>query len=108
MIGFWNAAVSAAMNAGRFDLVRAAGEMTWSLRDLPGVDELMRFESELNRMGSLFPQVILCLYDLERFGGGIMVDLLKTHPKLLLGGMILDNPHYLSPDELLAWNDESI
>jgi hypothetical protein len=28
--------------------------------------------------------------------------MLKTHPKLLLGGMVLENPHYLSPDELLA------
>jgi hypothetical protein len=102
MIGFWNAAVSAAMNAGQFELVRAVGEMCWSLRDVPAVDEMMRFEAELNRMTPLYPQVILCLYDLQRFGGGIMIDLLKTHPKLLLGGMILDNPHYLSPAEFLG------
>jgi hypothetical protein len=30
------------------------------------------------------------------------VDLLKTHPRLLLGGMILDNPDYMTPEELLA------
>jgi hypothetical protein len=41
-------------------------------------------------------------YDLDAFGGGILVDLMKTHPKLLLGGMLLENPHALSPDEFLA------
>ena len=41
----------------------------------------------------------MCMYDLERFGGGVVVDLLKTHPKLLLGGVLIDNPHALTPDE---------
>ena len=26
----------------------------------------------------------------------------KTHPKVLIGGMLLDNPYYLEPDEFLA------
>ena len=28
------------------------------------------------------------------------MNLLKTHPKFVLGGMALDNLHYLSPDYL--------
>jgi hypothetical protein len=107
MIGFWKAAISAVMNGGRFDLVRAVGEMTWSLRDVPGVEDVIGFEAELNRLLPLFPQVILCLYDLERFGGGMLVDLLSTHPKLLLGGIIMENPYYLSPDEFLAERREA-
>lgn len=27
---------------------------------------------------------------------------MTTHPKLLVGGMVLDNPYYLTADELLA------
>jgi hypothetical protein len=46
--------------------------------------------------------VIMCLYDLDDFGGGMIVDVLKTHKKLLLGGLVLDNPHYLSPAEFRA------
>jgi hypothetical protein len=49
-----------------------------------------------------YHQVILCLYDIDRFGGGIVVDMLKTHPRVLLGGAVLENPFYLSPDEFLA------
>jgi hypothetical protein len=32
----------------------------------------------------------------------MLVDLLRTHPKLLIGGLVIDNPHYLSPEEFLA------
>jgi hypothetical protein len=102
MLEFWNASVGAALGEGGYTFSRAVGEMTWALRDPLGVEELVGYESELNRFMPKYPQLILCLYDLKRFGGGIVVDMLKTHPKLLLGGMLLDNPYYLSPDEFLA------
>jgi hypothetical protein len=102
MLEFWNASVGAALGEGGYTFARAVGEMTWALRDAPGVEELVGYESELNRFMPKYPQLILCLYDLKRFGGGVVVDMLKTHPKLLLGGMLLDNPYYLSPDEFLA------
>jgi bifunctional DNA-binding transcriptional regulator/antitoxin component of YhaV-PrlF toxin-antitoxin module len=102
MVAFWLDNIGRAIASGAYTAGRGCGEMTWALRDAPGVEHLFGYESELNRICGLHPQVILCLYDLERFGGGIMVDLLKTHPKLLLGGMLLENPHYLTPDEFLA------
>jgi hypothetical protein len=46
--------------------------------------------------------VILCLYDLERFGGGIVVDLLKAHSRVLVGGAIVENPYCMTPDEVHA------
>ena len=72
-------------------------------RQTPGlVGDLMGYESELNRIMSNFPQVNLCLYDLTRCSGDLLMDVLKTHPKALLGGMVIDNPYYLDPDEFLA------
>jgi hypothetical protein len=44
----------------------------------------------------------MCLYDLDRFGGQVLVDILKTHPRVLMGGTVLENLHYLEPDEFLA------
>ena len=44
----------------------------------------------------------MCLYDLEHYGGEILVDILKTHPKVLMGGTVLENLYYLEPDEFLA------
>jgi hypothetical protein len=76
--------------------------MTWSLRDLPGVHELAAYESQLNEFMPRYPQVILCLYDIDQFGGGIVVDMIKTHPKILMSSMVVENPFYLTPDEFLA------
>ena len=100
-IGSWKAAISEVMYDGRFDMIHAVE--TWSLRDVvPDARELVALDSEMNRFLPLFPQVILCLYDLERFGGDSVVDLLRTHPKVLVGKMVLENPYYLGPDEFLA------
>lgn len=101
MIDFWDASVGEAM-AGGFSFVRAAGEMTWALRQMPGVEELIGYEAKLNKFLPKYPQVIVCLYELGRFTGEVLVEVLKTHPKVLLGGMLLDNPYYLEPDEFLA------
>ena len=60
------------------------------------------YESQLNEFAPRYPQVIMCLYDLDWFGGQILVDILKTHPKVLMGSTILENLHYLEPDEFLA------
>jgi hypothetical protein len=100
MIDFWDASVGSAVNEG-FQFARAAGEMTWALRHFPGVEDLITYESLLNRYLPKHPQVIMCLYELGRFSGEVLVDVLKTHPKVLLGGMLLDNPYYLDPDEFL-------
>jgi hypothetical protein len=102
MIGFWDESVGAAIRDGGFDFARAVGDTRWVLDALGGFEEFAGYESELNRYAPSHPQAILCLYDLETFGGGILVDLLKTHPKLLMGGLIIENPHYLTPDEYLA------
>jgi hypothetical protein len=96
MLAFWENFIGPAV-AGRFRFARSVGEMTWALRQAPGVEELVGYESELNRFLPRYPQVILCLYDLERFSGEIIIDVLKTHPRVLLGGMVLDNPFTLSP-----------
>lgn len=101
MIDFWDVSIGEALADG-FSFVRAAGEMTWALRQMPGVEELIGYEAKLNKFLPKYPQVIVCLYELGRFTGEVLVEVLKTHPKVLLGGMLLDNPYYLEPDEFLA------
>jgi hypothetical protein len=102
MLKFWDERVSSALRTGEYRLARVVGEMTWTLRDVPGVEEFLEYESELNRRPDQYPQVLLCLYDLERFSGEMMMDIVKTHPKVLVGGIIMENPYFLSPDEFLA------
>lgn len=103
MLAFWEGGVSAAFADGGYPFLRAVGEMTWALRDLPGVELLVAYEAELNRFLPRYPQTILCLYDLERFTDGeVLIDILRTHPTVLMSGMVIDNPWYIEPDEFLT------
>ena len=100
-IGLWKAAVSEAMYDSRFEMVRAVN--TWSQHDVVvDPEEHLLLESEMNRVMPLYRQVMVCLYDLEQFGGTLIFDLLRTHSRLLLGGMLLENPYYKTPDEVMA------
>lgn len=105
MLAWLTKHVGRAVNEEGFPVARAAGEMTWALRSNPGVDELCAYESELNRYLPSFPQVLLCMYDLDRFDGHTIVDVLKTHPQVLLGGIFFENPYYIPPDEMLRSHD---
>jgi hypothetical protein len=100
-IGFWKTAVSEAMYDSRFEMVRAID--TWSQHDIV-VDphEHLVLEAEMDRLIPLYGQVLVCLYDLEQFGSALIFNLLRTHPTLLLGGLLIENPHYMSPGEVLA------
>jgi hypothetical protein len=102
MLDFWDDTVSTALHEEGFPFVRSTGEKTWTQKELPGLRDFLAYESELNRFLPRYPQVILCLYDLDQYGGQILVDILKTHPKVLMGGTVLENLYYLEPDEFLA------
>jgi hypothetical protein len=100
MLMFWVENMSKAAVEG-YSFCRLAGEMTWALRDAPGVEHLVGYESELNRVTASYPVVVLCLYDLDRFSGEVVVNIVKTHPQVLVQGILVENPYYVTPDEFL-------
>jgi hypothetical protein len=100
MLTFWTEAMVKAGIEG-YSFCRLVGEMTWALRDAPGVEHLVGYESELNRVTASSPVVVLCLYDLDRFGGEVVVNVVKTHPQVLITGILVENPYYVVPDEFL-------
>ncbi|MFF3373790.1 MEDS domain-containing protein [Streptomyces sp. NPDC002680] len=99
---WWEQNIAIALQNG-FRYTRAASEMTWALHPLPILDELLMYEAVVNQFLIRNPyQGGLCLYPLDQYSGETLVEVLKTHPKMVLGGMVLDNPYYLDPDEFLA------
>jgi len=102
MISFWEERARITEQDGRFGFARVVGEMAWLERVPPPREHVVRYESWADGFAVRYPHAILCLYDLRRLGSGILLDLLRTHPKLLLGGLVLENPHHLSSDEFAA------
>jgi signal transduction histidine kinase/FixJ family two-component response regulator len=81
--------------------------MSWALDTKTEARELVAYESELNRFLPRYPQVMLCLYDLDQFNGEVLIGILETHPLVLLAGMVMENPYYIEPDQVLTVMGES-
>jgi hypothetical protein len=82
--------------------VRATAEMAWALEAVPGVEHLMAYESRLNYFIPGKPWISICLYDLNAFSGATIMDVLRTHPFSISGGVVTENPYYQDPDRWLA------
>jgi hypothetical protein len=87
--------------ADGYTRVRTCGEMSWALRDMPGTDELMQYESRVNQLTRQHDCTLMCTYDVNRFSGRAIMDVLATHPQVLLGDHIYENPYYRDPQEFL-------
>jgi hypothetical protein len=84
--------------------IRATAEMVWALEAIPGVEHLMAYESRLNYFIAGKPWISICLYNLSRFDGRTIMDVLRTHPWTISKGVITENPYYVDPDQWLAQN----
>ena len=82
---------------------RGTGEMTWSLRGARyDLDDLMDYEALLNDALREYPFTACCQYDLRRFDGRAIIDLLSVHPFTLVRGQLVANPYYIEPSVFLG------
>ena len=102
MLDYWRDVATAAQGAARFSFIRATGEMPSVLDHPDDRAEFFRYESLLTAAVSALPEVVVCLYDLERFGAEVLMDTLRTHPRVIVDGMIYDNPYYIEPGKFLT------
>ncbi|QWZ08635.1 LuxR C-terminal-related transcriptional regulator [Nocardioides panacis] len=65
--------------------------------DPPGWADLFHYESAVNHAVGQMPAILMCLYDLQKFGAEMLVEVLFTHPTVLLDRTVIDNPHYVDP-----------
>jgi hypothetical protein len=87
--------------ADGFGLTRFWSNMEWALEDCPGVQTLVEFEARVNHILPKNDDLVVCAYDLTKFGAGVMMDVLRTHPLVIIGGFLHENPFFVPPDEFL-------
>lgn len=80
---------------------RFVAHMEWALADLPGVRDLIEFESLINYVLVKYEDAVICAYDLSKFGGSVVIDALRTHPVVIVGGLLVENPFFVPPDQFL-------
>jgi hypothetical protein len=65
------------------------------------VEDLLEFEASVNSLAPRYRDALCCAYDLGRFGADVVVNVLRTHPTVIIGGILQQNPFFVPPDEFL-------
>jgi hypothetical protein len=99
MVSFVTDAVRNAAASGK--LVRTAGWMDWVYRQPPGTERLMEYEARMNLLVPTFDCTFMCVYDLSKVSGDTLIDIMSTHPYVILRGQIRRNPFFIRPEEYL-------
>ena len=86
---------------GGFPLSRICCRMDWAIEDRSYVDDLIEFESRVNEVWRRHDDVVICTYHLSKFGGDTVIDIMRTHPMIIIGGLLHRNPFYVPPEEFL-------
>ncbi len=84
-----------------YSRLRIMGNMDWALSDHPGSADLLEYEVAVNEVLSRNRQPAVCVYDISKLSGSVMMDLLRTHPLTLIGGVVQENPFYINPVTML-------
>jgi hypothetical protein len=85
-----------------YPLTRVVAHMEWALLDKPGVDDLLEYETRLNYVLPKYEDPVICVYSLSKFGASTAMDIMRTHPMVIIGGVLQENPFFVPPGQLLA------
>jgi hypothetical protein len=84
-----------------FRRTRGIGYMNWALQNQIQAGALMAYEARLNTILTQYDDWIICSYDLSRSSGAVVLDVMRTHPAALIGGVLQRNPFHIPPEQML-------
>jgi hypothetical protein len=85
----------------KYPLTRLVANMEWALEDRLGVEDIVEYETRLNYVLPKYDDPVCCTYDLAKFGAEVVMDIMRTHPVVIIGGILQENPFFVPPDEML-------
>jgi hypothetical protein len=87
--------------AAGYPLTRFVSRVELSLLDKAGVENWLEYETRVNYVVSKHDDPVICTYDLANLSGSMMLDLLRVHPVVIVGGVLQENPFFVPPDQFL-------
>lgn len=81
--------------------MRLVGQMGWVFSKPPGIEQLVAYEASVNEVLNRGKTPTVCVYNVRRLSGSMMMDLLRAHPLTVMNGVLHENPFYTPADEML-------
>jgi len=86
---------------GGFPLSRIVCHMEWAADGRSHVEDLVEFESRVNDVWRRHDDAVICTYDLAKMRANTVIDIMRTHPMIIIGGILQHNPFFVPPKEFL-------
>jgi hypothetical protein len=87
---------------GGFPLSRIVCRMDWATGDQSRLENVIEFESRVNDVWSRHDDAVICTYHLSQIRGDALINILRTHPLVIIGGMLQHNPFFVPPEQFLS------
>ena len=100
-LGFAEQCVQKARSEG-YPVCRVITQMEWVVEHPEDVDLLLEYEARATDLWQGYPDPVICTYDLSKFRGDVVVDIMRTHPMVIIGGILQENPFFVRPSEFLS------
>jgi hypothetical protein len=82
--------------------MRVVGQMGWIQSSPPGIEQLVAYEATVNEVLNRGRTPTVCVYDVRKLSGALMMDLLRAHPLTVMNGVLHENPFYTPAEQLLG------
>ena len=79
--------------------VRITGEMSWVLADSNDLEKLIEYENLLNVFYPDSKVTGICQYNEQSFDKNFLIDIVATHPRVIIDGLIYKNNYFLPPEK---------
>lgn len=82
--------------------MRLVGQMGWVFAKPPGIEQLVAYEASVNEVLNRGKTPTVCVYDVRKLSGSMMMDLLRAHPLTVMNGVLHENPFYTPAEQMLT------
>jgi hypothetical protein len=93
---------ASARGAEGFPMSRIVCRMDWASGDRSRIQDVIEFESRVNDVWQRYDDAVVCTYHLGLLSGDAVVDIMRTHPLVIIGGHLQQNPFFTPPEEFLS------
>jgi hypothetical protein len=88
--------------AAGYGLTNLVGHhMDWVFLDNAATYNLVEYEARLNHVLSKYNHPVICNYNPSKFGAHVAMDIVRTHPLVIIGGLLRGNPFFIPPEQFL-------
>jgi DcmR-like sensory protein len=87
--------------AAGYPVTRFLSRVEPTLVERAGIDSWLEYETRVNYVVPKYDNPVICTYDLSKFSASMVIDMMRTHPVVIIGEVLQENPFFVPPDQFL-------